>query len=119
MFHNNRIWCLGAVASPEELAEKLTNHTWTLCTAFTIVGHEDYVFVNDATSEDGALEIGIVKRTPQGFEQVESITFGWCQLSKAHAYILMTIRGEFDHEGRPINVSLQTPEEHKRCRHCA
>ena len=119
MFHKSRVWCLGAVGSPEELAEKLTSHSWTLCTGFYIAGFEVYLFLNDATHEDGAFEVGIVKRVPNGFIQVESVTFSWCQPSKALTCILMAIRGEFDSEGRPVNVSLQTPEEHKRCHLCA
>src|SRR6266571_4231859 len=59
MFHDKRRWYLSEVESPVALAEKLTRHTWTLCTGFYVRGFENYLFLNDATHEDGALEIGV------------------------------------------------------------
>jgi hypothetical protein len=79
MFHKNRLWSVGPVATPEELAEKLTGHTWCLCTGFYVEGHENYLFLNDATHEDGAGEWAVVKAKVgdrQG-TQIESITFSW------------------------------------------
>jgi len=112
MMHKNRVWCAGAVASSQELAEKLTGTTWTLCTGFYVVGHEEYLFLNDATHEDGAAEIGVVKRMSDGFLQVESITFSWLTSSKALSYIEMALAGEFDSQGHPIKVFLEAPEYH-------
>jgi hypothetical protein len=39
MMHKNRRWCVGQVGSAEELAEKLTGHTWTRCTGFELSGY--------------------------------------------------------------------------------
>src|SRR5258708_6207573 len=76
MMHKRR-WCRSVVESQELLASMLTERTWTLCSAFSVKGHEEYVFVNDSTSEDGAAEFAPVKRLPDGtYVQVESITFG-------------------------------------------
>lgn len=61
LMHDKRRWSVSSVASPEELARMLTERTWTLCSGFTVAGHERYMFLNDATSEDGAGEFGIVK----------------------------------------------------------
>ena len=58
MFHKKRVWCVSPVGSAEELAEKITQHSWTLCTGFQIDG---YLFLNYATSEDGAQEYAVVK----------------------------------------------------------
>ena len=58
--HIRRRWCVSAVATAEELAEKLTQHTWTLCTGFFVPTHPRYLFLNDATHEDGAGEYGVV-----------------------------------------------------------
>ena len=73
MFHDRRTWCVSPVETPEELAEKLTEHSWCICTGFEIQG---YLFLNDATSEDGAQEYAVVRRpTKDGepFLQVEKM----------------------------------------------
>ena len=120
MFHRNRVWCVTAVASAEELAQKLTTVTWTCCTAFELGG---YLWLNDATSPDGAQEWAVVKRVgPSGRPlQIESITFSWCDGPTSLEYVQRTLRGEddgsdFAHEVAPV---LQTPAEHGRCCHCA
>ena len=38
MMHQTRRWGLATVASPEELAQKLTATTWTLCQGFALGG---------------------------------------------------------------------------------
>ncbi len=38
MVHNNRRFCMHEVASLGELVENFTQHTWTLCTAFSLQG---------------------------------------------------------------------------------
>jgi hypothetical protein len=83
MMHTRRRWSIAEVGSAEELANLLTAHTWTLCAAFLVAG-TPYVFLNDATSEDGAQEYGALKVTGEGrFVQVESITFSWCTEERA------------------------------------
>ena len=118
MMHSRRTFCVFPVETADDLAEKLTAHTWTLCTAFRL---GDYVFLNDSTGEDGAQEYAVVRVTadPASAEQVESITFGWCDRTKALAYIRRTLAGEFDADGRPLTITLETPERHERCGHCA
>src|SRR5947209_8470312 len=97
MMHGKRRWCVSTVASPEELAEKLTGHTWTLCTGFCVTGHEQYLFLNDATHEDGAGEVAIVRGGLAGhWVQIESITFSWCQQTKALEYIRGILAGDYD-----------------------
>ena len=79
MMHDRRRWGVGPAASAEELARKLTGSTWCLCTGFYVVGHENYLFLNDATHEDGAGEYAAVRRLgPDHYVQIESITFSWC-----------------------------------------
>lgn len=56
MMHCKRRWSVAPVATAEELAHMLTERTWTLCSGFSVVGHDGYLFLNDATSEDGAGE---------------------------------------------------------------
>ena len=117
--HNDRIWCLTPAESAEDLARKLTEITWCGCTAFELKG---YVWLNDATSPDGAQEFAVLKQCDDGtFLQIESITYSWCDYDQSLALIKVTLAGEddvndFRREVRPI---LQTPEEHGRCHHCA
>ena len=76
MMHDNRIWCVSAVESAEDLARKLTEITWCGCTAFELEG---YLWLDDATSPDGAQEFSVLKKCVDGtFVQIESITFSWC-----------------------------------------
>jgi hypothetical protein len=119
VFHRTRRWCVTPVASAEELAEKLTEHTWTLCTAFSLGG---YLFLNDATSEDGAAEFAVLKMTTAGVHiQIESITFSWCTRERALELIRQVLAGAFDAAGMfgPVKPRLDTPEQHGRCPLCA
>ena len=120
MMHSNRVWSVTPVASADELARKLTETTWTCCTAFAI---GEYLWLNDATCPDGAQEYAVVKRTgPDGrLLQIESITFSWCDHNKALALIEQTLRGEHDDSdfAHEVSLDLESPDEHGRCRHCA
>jgi hypothetical protein len=119
MMHDSRTWCVGPIETAEELARKLTEMTWTLCTGFELQG---YLFLNDSTSEDGAQEFGVVKRLPDGsYLQVESITFGWLDEVRALASIRRSLQGEFDDKefAHAVTPRLQTPQEHGRCPLCA
>ena len=118
MFHDKRIWHLSVVATPEEMANKLSKSTWTLCTAFCVAGHEQYLFLNDSTHEDGAGEWAIVKKLPDGsYVQTESITFGWCDYEVALGYIQRIVSGEFDVINKPVTPNLNHGQT--RCHHCA
>lgn len=123
MMHSNRVWCVTPKESPAEVARLLTETTWTLCTAIEL---SCYLFLNDATSEDGAQEYAVLKRptAPGGpCVQVESITFGWCDEARAFDYIRRVVAGEFDASDFAFAVQprLETPAEHKAryCRLCA
>jgi len=108
-----------AVASAEDLAEKLTEHTWTGCSAFELGG---YLFLNDATCADGAQEYAVVKPLPDGgFEQIESITFSWCNQDRALELIRKVLAGDFDQADyrRLVTPRLETSEKHERCHLCA
>lgn len=122
MMHRDRRWSLSAVRSAEELARMLTRHTWTLCSAFAVAGHEEYLFLNDATHEDGAGEYAALKRLPDGtYVQVESVTFSWCEETKATTIVRQILAGEYDAAdyARPVCPKIQAPEQHGRCHFCA
>ena len=120
MMHHDRTWVVTAVATAEELAEKLTGTTWTCCTAFELGG---YLWLNDSTSPDRGQEYATVKNVGPGGRplQVESITFSWCSCEEALALIHRSLRGEDDGNefAGEVSPQLQTPQEHGRCRHCA
>ncbi len=131
MFHSKRRWCVAPVENAEVLAEKLTEHTWTLCTAFQLGGPAcpcpsdrraagSYLFLNDATSEDGAQEYAVLKVAKAAYIQIESITFSWCTRERALELIRQVLAGKFDAEGfyGPVRPWLEAPENHC-CQLCA
>jgi hypothetical protein len=59
---------------------------------------EGYLFLNDATSADGAQEYAVIRPLPNGeYLQIESITFSWCRAQQALDYIRQVLAGEYDH----------------------
>lgn len=121
--HRNRRWGVVPVTSAEELARKLTETTWTLCTGFYVVGHEDYLFVNDSTHEDGAQEFAVLKGKigSEEFTQLESITFSWARLDQACEFVQAAISGRMDDSefAHPLKLHLETLADHGRCHACA
>jgi hypothetical protein len=100
----------------------LTQQTWTLCSAFSVADHEDYLFLNDATHEDGAGEYAIAKRLPDStYLQVESVTFSWCTEAKALHCIREALAGHYDSTdfASAVRLHVEKPAEHGRCHLCA
>ncbi len=121
--HNNRVWSLSEVQTVEELAEMLTKTVWCCCSAFFIADHPEYVWLNDATSEDGAQEYAVCRigASDDQLIQIESITFSWCDYEKAVSYIQSTLNGDDDDNdwARKVTALIQTADEHGRCPLCA
>jgi hypothetical protein len=116
MMHRQRRWTIADVADPAELAEQLTTRTWCSCQGWR---HAGYLYLNDATGEDGAQEYGVVKEAT--LLQVESITFGWIDATRALGYIAQIGAGAFD-DGRYDLIhrsQIETAEQHSRCPLCA
>src|SRR6266446_8208706 len=109
MMNKNRRWCVAQAVSPEQLAQDLTERTWTLCTGFQF---GSYLFLNDSTSEDGAQEYAVVLINDEDFVQIESITFGWCSLEQALHYVLDALLGKMDASDvrRVVHPQLDLPE---------
>ena len=122
MMHKSRTWCIFPIATKEDLAHKLAESTWCLCTAFEI---GDYLFLNDATSEDGAAEYAVVKKPAVAgapYIQLESITASWMSEERLLEFISRTLAGEIGLEvewAREVQPKLETAEQHKRCHRCA
>jgi hypothetical protein len=122
MLHRRR-WCVSPVATAEELAAMLSQRTWTLCSGFYVQTNRHYLFLNDATHEDGAAEFGIIAGGMEGPHlQIESITFSWCTPEAAVENVRKTLAGEYDVSSfaRAIDLAgqLDRPEQH-RCHLCA
>ncbi len=116
--HSRRPWSVTPAESAQWLAEQLTQYTWCGCNAFSLGG---YLFLNDATSGDGAQEFGVLIRQGDHYVQIESLTFSWMTTEKALDIIRRVLAGEFDNERyATVDASrIQTPEEHGRCHLCA
>ena len=112
----NRRHSVANVESPDELAEKLTAHTWTLCTGFRLRHpNRTLLFLNDATHEDGAGEYAALLEDGQ---QIESITFSWCTFDEALQRIQDLVAGGGLHELGRFDLVLDEASNHKSCRHC-
>ena len=122
MMHRNRVWCVHEVESAELLAEQLSEGVWVLCNGVYVRGHPDYLFLNDATCEDGAAEYGVVKGRlgATHHRQVESITFSWCTPGRALVYITRSLAGYYDELefAHDVTVRLETPQKHGWCHQC-
>src|SRR5262249_10484035 len=106
MMHARRRFCVSPVASAEELARMLTERTWCLCSGFFVQGHEDYLFLNDSTHEDGAGEWAVVAGGIRADKhvQIESITFSWCTFEQALTHVKEALGGRMEQNdfARPV-----------------
>ena len=103
MFHHDRVWCVTRVESAQDLARRLTESTWTCCTAFSLGG---YLWLNDATSSDAGQEYSLYRSRHN---------------DEALAHVQRTLRGDDDRNdfAREVYPHLQTLQEHGRCSQCA
>ena len=115
MIRQSRTFGVGTVETVEELAGKLTETTWTLCTGFRF---QRLLFLNDSSSEDAAQEYAVIRESDMC--QLESITFSWCDGTRAIAYIKecleITDDGYFGKLDPPPKVE---PTKHHHCGWCA
>lgn len=110
MIHDTRVYSVRVVSSAEELAELLTESSWTLCTGFELSG---LVFLNDSFSEDGAQEWAVFRNS----QQVESVTFSWCSKERA-IEILQAILAGAGVESPGSLPRMESAPEHGRCHLC-
>jgi hypothetical protein len=110
------------------LANKLTNHSWTLCTAFEFVTPDNrtILYLNDAFSEDGAQEYAVVvvdswdDNGQVVGRQIESITMSWCTPEEARKYISECAAPDFQAPiSQPVTARVDKFRNHKDCRLCA
>lgn len=118
MLHKRR-WCVSSV-QPIDLADKLVDHSWTLCTGFECPPESKVFWINDSLSEDSLQEYAVVrKRSDDQWEQVESITVSWCDKHRLVMYAENLARPSAVAEfGRIDTPRLESPDEHKTCWCC-
>ena len=112
MIHHHRRFGVTAIDSVEELTQKLTDRTWTLCTCLVYQG---LFFANDSFSEDGAQEYAVYKEG----RQIESLTVSWMTRESLHEVITGLLEGAYPElEFRP-HYPLQTePASEHSCGLC-
>ena len=115
MMHPNRVFHIAEeVTSVADLAENLTQHTWTLCTAFKLVvpDVEPLLFVNDSPSEDDDQVYAVIR---QGRHIWSCPAVGHSR-AEAHNEIVWLARGgggDYDQ----IEAQLEPADTHC-CAHC-
>lgn len=117
MMHKTRTWQIKDAGGPFELAYHLTEQTWCTCQGFRQNG---YLYLNDATSENGAQEYAVLRESD--LAQVESITFSWITEEEARRHIWAITTGGPEQRAWNSGITrdqLQTAEEHGRCPACA
>lgn len=115
VMHRSRRWGVTR-RTTEELAELLSSSTWCLCTGIETDGGS--IWLNDATSEDGAQEYAVLRLLDGKWRQVESITVSWCSTEKLLEYAGRADRGDFDGERYDTVDELRLERRHRPCRHC-
>ena len=115
MIHQKRTFGVGDINTTEELAEKLTGTTWTLCTGFRFRG---LLFLNDSFTEDSAQEYAVVREFDM--YQLESVTFSWCDKEKAIDVITecLEITGDGFFGKLDVPPKIEPVAQH-HCRLCA
>ena len=116
---HKRKWCVEDVPDAETMAHELKRHaSLTLCTGFRVHG---YLFLNDATHEDGAQEYAVLKEAT--FVQIEWLTVSWMSFDDLRATIQAIVASADDDQALATFVSvtpdqIQTPAQHGRCGYC-
>ncbi len=105
MLHHHRRFAVTVVPSIEELTEKLTQHTWTLCTCFAYHG---LLLANDSFSEDGAQEYAVYKEA----RQIETLTVSWMTQERLHKVVEALLRGEYTEYGPVAPLHTEPAREH-------
>lgn len=109
MLHRNRRHAITPVASLEELAEKLIEHTWTMCSGFST---GTLILLNDSTGPDGAQEYAVLR----GGRQIESLTVSWMTHN-----VLIDVLRSLDATGGNVDMGPCEPQPHPvgHCHACA
>lgn len=108
MIHDRRVHAT-APATLDRLVE-LSVRTWCCCAGFT---WETLTLLNDAFSEDGAQEYGVIRNG----RQIDSVTCSWMKPAELRAYLI-----DVNANGTDVDLGPYTPPavpHGDRCRLCA
>ena len=93
MLHDTRVWGEPVEVTLDEFIDKVTNYTWTNCTAWKV---GPYVFVNDAFGGDGAQEYAVLEQDAEGnWFQIESWTCSWMDAQSIPNHFAKLATSEF------------------------
>ena len=119
MINEDRKWSLTSFPSAEAWMESLCRNEWRLCTAFFVAGRPNYLFLNDTEPDQVPTRLALIKRLANGsLVHLASLTVCWCVSGEIMSFLLNGLRGDFDDEGLPVELTVQTPEEHGHCPYC-
>lgn len=112
MIHHHRTFAVGVVDNLDELVDKLTDRTWTLCTGFASQG---LLLANDSFSEDGAQEYAVYKEG----RQIESLTVSWMTRERLLEVITGLLTGAYEAlEFTPVQPLRTEPASGHSCALC-
>ncbi len=118
MMHKDRQWGVATMLDNDEIAEKLSEYSYTRCTAFkTAAG---IVWANDSTNENAIQEYGVLQRDEGTGEwrQLESITTSWCSTETLRTFLDSADAGEFKDDNWGTVADSQFKDDHQSCPHC-
>ncbi len=110
MMHPNRVFHIAEeVTSVADLSENLTQHTWTLCTAFKLVvpDVEPLLFVNDSPSEDDD-QVYAVIRQGRHIWSCPAVGHSRAEAHNEIAWLAAGGGGDYDH----VALRLEPVEDH-------
>jgi hypothetical protein len=112
VIHHHRTFAVGVVDNLDELVDKLTDRTWTLCSCFA---YQALLLANDSFSEDGAQEYAVYKEG----RQIESLTVSWMTRESLREVITGLLTGAYEAlEFRPIQPLHTEPASGHACDLC-
>lgn len=112
MLHARRAFQIHEFTDMREVARKLVETTWTLCSGFKCDG---LILVNDSTSENGAQEYAVF----HGEQQIESLTVSWMESADQLYEILEKLSKDPKSGVRMGKHKLLTHPDGESCRYCA
>jgi hypothetical protein len=111
MLHAHRRYRITDIHEPAELADMLTQRTWTTCTGFR---YDGLLFLNDAFGPDGAQEYAVV-RERDGM-QIESWTCSWMTTERCLDLIVQLARsGRTTIFETPVAIRYHAPGSCAAC----
>jgi hypothetical protein len=121
VIHHARAFRLTEVYSAEELAGKLTDRDWPLCSGFQL---GDYLFLNDTAHADDLQQFAVVKRPETAaahYRQITNVCFAQGAVAENLRSVERILAGRLDRRGAVVRhqLYLETAAEHELCHYCA